>query len=230
MLSAAVDAKLNPELLSGAEAVEEAISAVSTYRPVASTDNTVRGDSDKPKGSTGSIPDADHRRDESTLSSGDDASDKREGDGAGGGVVKRERQASKAGFGPVSVGQVQERQNANKEVGERYTFVHDPDEKRPHPIAGCVVSEVYTGTSTVVQANEKVEQQRRDVGAGPGRNCVLFGTLKGLTLRYQSPEANIIVETKENSLRSQAGTRDPQGGAAQVCWTLRAQASTPFTV
>lgn len=225
LLPAAIGAKLNPELL----AEDEAMSAVSTYRSISSTDNMIRGDPSKPMGSTGSIPDVDHGRSESTISSGDHASTKREGGDAGGGVVKRERQESKAGFGLVSVGQVQERQNAIKEVGERHVFVRGPDEEGPHPIAGCVVSEVDSGTSTVVQAGDKMEEQGRDVGAGPGPSCVLFGTLKGLTPRYQSPEASRIMEMKENSLQSQAGTRDPQSGVAQVWWFLRVQANRQFT-
>lgn len=54
-----------------------------------------------------------------------------------------------------------------------------------------------------------------EIGRPPNRDRVLYGTIKGYTPRYQSPEVNVIMEKKWKAA-AQAGDRPPQIQAPQV--------------
>ena len=216
LIPAAIGAKLDT-VLAGKELVEEDTSAVPTYDPV-SMGSTVRDDSRRLSGPPGLIPEVVHRI-ENTISIGDHAS-KREGSDTEGGVVG-ESQANNAGFDLEPVAQVQECQDEKGEAGKGH-LARGANKERSHLIAGCTANDVDNGTGPVVQAVKKVEQLSRDIETVPGRNSVLFGTLKGFTPRYQSPEVSTIMARKEKSLKSQAGSRDVRNGVTQVCWFMRA--------
>lgn len=66
------------------------------------------------------------------------------------------------------------------------------------------------------QEGSSANYQAREIGTIPGPRCILFGTLKGFTLRYRSPEVKAIMDKKNQAVASRAGDRIPQTTDSQV--------------
>lgn len=80
-----------------------------------------------------------------------------------------------------------------------------PNDQEPQFVA-CDEEIFDSGTEIGARTGSQVERQEdQPVGTAPSRDCILFGSLKGFTPRYQSPEVCAIMDYRANAgLPSQA--------------------------